>query len=102
MRLLYFKDPMTCCFWMLLYSYPYYSISGPLILYRKSLSRNLALLQNYGHYKQSHNELSSGRAVSVSVALNAMRKKEAGLTAILRSFASHDVSRKTNIPLARS
>ena len=25
---------------------------------------------------------------------NAMRKKEAGLTAMLRSFASHDVSRK--------
>ena len=69
----------------------YIGLSGPLILYLKSLSRNSALVQNYSHYEQSHNELSSGCAVSVSVALNAMRKKEAGLTAMLWSFASHDV-----------
>ena len=32
------------------------------------------------------------RVVSVSVALNAMRRREAGLTAMLWSFSSHDVS----------
>ena len=78
------------------------AFSDPIILYLKFLSRNSALVQNYSHYEQSHNELSSGCAVSVSVALNAMRKKEAGISAMLRSFASHDVSRKTNIAHARS
>ena len=79
-----FKGPRACCFWMLLY--------GPLILYLKSFSPNLALVQNYSHYEQSHNDLSLGRAISVSVALNAIKRREAGLTAMLRSFASHDVS----------
>ena len=80
--------------WHAVFGCLYIGLSGPLILYLKSLSRNSALVQNYSHYEQSHNELSSGHAVSVSVALNTMRKKEAGLTAILRSFANHDVSRK--------
>ena len=50
-------------------------------------------MQNYSHYEQSLNELSLGCAISVSVALNAMRRIEVGLTAMLRSFASHNVSR---------
>ena len=71
-------------------------------MYLKRLSRNLALVQNYSHYEQSHNDLSLGRAISVPVALNAMRR-EAGLTAMLRSFASHDVSlEKNNIAPTRS
>uniref|UniRef100_A0A672NI64 RAS protein activator like 2 n=1 Tax=Sinocyclocheilus grahami TaxID=75366 RepID=A0A672NI64_SINGR len=47
---------------------------------------------------QSHNELSLGRAISVSVALNADEEERGQATAMLRSLASHDVSRgKTNL-----
>ena len=53
-------------------------------------------MQNYSYYEQSHSKLSLGRTISVSVALNAMRRREVGLTAMLRSFASHDVSRGKN------
>ena len=43
----------------------YIGLSGPLILYLKSLSRNSASVHNYSHYKQSHNDLSSRRCLDV-------------------------------------
>ena len=56
------------------------------------------LLQNYSHYEQSHNELSSGRACN----FKCYKEKEAELTAMLQSFTSPDVSRKPNVALAQS
>ena len=73
--MLYVKVPghaVFVCFYIGLY----------LILYLKSLSRNSALVQNYG---QSHNELSSGRAISVSVALNA--KEERGGASLVTIYS---------------
>ena len=52
------------------------------MLYLKSLSRNSALVHNYSHYEQSHNELSSRRAVSVSVALNAHEQEREAATCV--------------------
>ena len=56
----------------------YIGLSGALILYLKSLSRNSALVHNHSHYEQSHNELSSRCAVSLSVALNANEEERGG------------------------
>ena len=77
---------------MVLFGYFYIGLSGPLILYLKSLSQNSALVQNYSHYSQSHNELSLGCAISVSVAIEEERgrgKVESGGVALTNCHFSH-------------